>query len=413
MLSVSFYLLTPTAKSQSQVYVSISDKTNRLRFATGKSFVTSYCNIRTKKGTKDLVKKGCPFYFDYNSSLNKIRDSLIRLEMEFSNRGESVSLEKIRDLYYKQIGKLKAEPALTFELVYRKFVAATESQWSEGTRKHFTTLQNHLTEYEKTNGEIVLEKLNEEFWNELRDEYFVKKKKFGNASTNANLKKFKQFLKYAKKKEFINTKINFEDLKYLDEVEPFKIALKDYEVESLFELNLSNTPRLEKVRDLFTLEILTGQRFSDISKVLDQKHILDSTIEIYQQKTGEKVTIPLHPKLREHLKKIFEKYPNGFPAITNQKFNLYIKEVCVLAKINKEHSWITQTGKKKIHHSDFRYNLVGSHTGRRTFCTLALKNKINSELIMKVTGHKNYNQFRQYIKVDDDDLGSAFESMFN
>ena len=413
MISVSFYILTPDARSQSQLYVSISNKEKRLRFATGESFVTAYCNIRTKKGTKDLLKKNTEFYFDYNSKLNEIRDSLIRIEMDFSKSGEMPFLENIRDAFYLKTGKIKPQPLLTFDTAYDKFIGATESQWSEGTRKHFTTLKNHLTEFAKTHGKINLTNLNEDLWREFRDDFFVKKLKFGNGSINSNLKKFKQFLKYADKKQFLKCKIDFDELKYLSEIEPFKIALKEEEVETLININLSNSPRLDKVRDLFILEVFTGQRFSDMEKVLDIKHMTETNIQIYQQKTGEKVTIPLHQKLRKHYALIVEKYPKGLPSITNQKFNEYLKEICILAKFNKEHSWITLSGKKKIPQSDFRYNLVSSHTGRRTFCTLALKSGINAELIMKVTGHKKYDQFRDYVKVDDDDLDKAFEGMLS
>ena len=109
MISVSFYLLTPDARSQSQVYVSISNKEKRLRFATGQSFIASYCNVRKKKGTKELVKKNTVFYFEYNSKLNEIRDSLIRIEMDLSRGAEKATLEQIRDTYYWQSGKRKAQ----------------------------------------------------------------------------------------------------------------------------------------------------------------------------------------------------------------------------------------------------------------------------------------------------------------
>src|ERR1700747_2079766 len=113
MISVSFYLLTPDARSQSQVYASISNKEKRLRFATGQSFVTSYCNIRKKKGTKELVKKNTSFYFEYNSKLNEMRDSLIRIDMDFSKTGVKSKLEQIRDTFYLQSGKLKAADSIS------------------------------------------------------------------------------------------------------------------------------------------------------------------------------------------------------------------------------------------------------------------------------------------------------------
>lgn len=411
MLSVSFYLLTPDAISQSQVYASISNKKKRLRFATGQTFITSYCNTRKKKGVKALVKKNTAFYFEYTSKLNEIRDDLIRLDIKLS-KNSVCTLEQIREAYYLQIGKLKAEDSLTFEGAFNKFLSVSQSSWSEGTRKKFTTLYNHLKAYEKKYGEIRIENINEEFWDSFRDNYFVGMAKFSNQTTNKYLKCFKQFLRYARKKGNIHQGIDFDDFKYLDEIEPFKIALKEEEVDQLTELDLTDNSRLDRVRDLFLLEVLTGQRFSDIPKLLDPKHISDTNIQIYQQKTGEKVTIPLHPNLKKHLKHIFKKYPSGLPTLSNQKFNAYLQEICELAKFNREHSWIILVGKKKIPRSDYRYNLITSHTGRRTFCTLALKQGINSELIMRVTGHRSYDQFREYVKVDDEDLGVAFNVLF-
>ena len=331
--------------------------------------------------------------------------------MDLAKAGE-YTLEQVRDTYYLQIGKIKGKDSLTFDEAFNKFLSDLNSTWSENTKKKFTSTHNHLKEYEQTFGEIRQGNVDEDFWNSFRDKYFVGIKKFSNPSTNKYLKGFKQFLRYAKKKGIIKNDIDFDDFKYLDEIEPFKIALKFHEVEKLLTLDLSNDPRLDRVRDLFALEILTGQRWSDMAKVLDVKHFSDTNISIYQTKTGEKVTIPLHPKLKTHLAYIFKKYPNGLPEISNQKFNEYLKEVCTKAGFDKQHSWVTLTGKKKISQTDFRYNLCSSHTGRRTFCTLALNSGINAEMIMKVTGHKTYDQFREYVKVDDADLGNAFEGMF-
>lgn len=69
-------------------------------------------------------------------------------------------------------------------------------------------------------------------------------------------------------------------------------------------------------------------------------------------------------------------------------------------------------GKKKVVENGIRYNLITSHTGRRTFCTLALKSGIAPELIMKVTRHRKYDQFREYVKVDDEDLEIVFAERF-
>jgi integrase len=167
---------------------------------------------------------------------------------------------------------------------------------------------------------------------------------------------------------------------------------------------------LDRVRDLFLLEIYTGQRFSDIPQVLDLSDDVEESINIYQKKTFGKAFIPIHSTLKNHLKNIKDKNYTEITSITLQKFNDYLKEIAQLAEMNRKHKWKILVGKEQISKEEFRYNLITSHTGRRTFCTLALKNGIDRETIMKVTGHKTYEQFRKYVKVDEEDMDDAFEN---
>ena len=64
-------------------------------------------------------------------------------------------------------------------------------------------------------------------------------------------------------------------------------------------------------------------RFSDYS-MLDTKAIRNNRLEIVQQKTGNKVTIPIHPTVRQ----ILEKYNYALPEVPpNNEFNRIIKLV--------------------------------------------------------------------------------------
>lgn len=405
MLSISFYLLTPEAKSQSQVYVSISDKTNRLRFATGESFLTDYCNIRKQKGGKDLVKKNSRFFLEYIGKLNEIRDTMHGINIRLS-KTHKPTLEEIRTAYYEHAGKIK-QPAITISELYKRFYESTESGWTAKTRKNMLAIRTHLEAFEESWGKINLESFDTQTWQQFRDGYFGDEKRMSNSSANKYLKVTKQILRFGMKRGLIKANIDLDDFDYLEEIEPFKVALKESEVEKLIELD-NLTVEMEQVRDLFILEILTGQRFSDLPKLLDKKHISGTSIQIYQQKTNERVSIPIHPRLKKHLDYIFKRYDH-LPVIGNHKFNVHLKAICKEAGFIKEHSWVKLVGKKQIKQSDFRFNLITSHTGRRTFCTLSMKRKINAEDIMKVTGHKNYEQFKTYVKVDDQDLETAYK----
>ena len=100
------------------------------------------------------------------------------------------------------------------------------------------------------------------------------------------------------------------------------IYLNEKELQQLKDKDFSETLYLDRVRDWFLLLAWTGCRFSDLSKIT-KTDIKDGFITFRQQKTNTKVVIPVHPIVVE----ILEKYDYDLPeAITNQKFNEYIKQ---------------------------------------------------------------------------------------
>ena len=99
--------------------------------------------------------------------------------------------------------------------------------------------------------------------------------------------------------------------------------------------------------------------------------------------------------MREPVRKIFEKYDYELPPpISESNFNAYIKEVCKLCESlqRKQELTIYEGGKQKSIYKP-RYELVSSHTGRRTFATLLAD-------IASATGHKNISTLQGYVKMN-------------
>ena len=48
-----------------------------------------------------------------------------------------------------------------------------------------------------------------------------------------------------------------------------------------------------------------------------------------------------------------------------------------------------------------KYELIGTHTARRTFVTLALEGGMRLETLMGITGHKDYKMLPWYLKITD------------
>lgn len=106
------------------------------------------------------------------------------------------------------------------------------------------------------------------------------------------------------------------------------IFLNEMELEILYKYDLSDTKRLERVRDLFGCYV--GLRFQDYSRIKEEIIEVDGDkfIKVLTQKTKELVIIPC----RSIVLDIFKKYgenANKLPAaVSNQNFNTYIKEAC-------------------------------------------------------------------------------------
>jgi integrase len=86
-------------------------------------------------------------------------------------------------------------------------------------------------------------------------------------------------------------------------------------------------------------------------------------------------------------------------TITNQKFNEYIKEACKAAKIDSLESFTRTVGGKLITETLPKFELVSSHTCRRSFCTNMYLRGLDTLMIRSISGHKTEKSFLKYIKV--------------
>lgn len=117
-------------------------------------------------------------------------------------------------------------------------------------------------------------------------------------------------------------------------------------------------------------------------------------------KTKDILRIPLNVYAKEILSKYF-----GFgndkplPSISSQKTNKHLKEICSLARIDEPVTVVTYRGAERIERTLPKYELVGTHTARRTFVILLLEKGMRPEIVMEITGHKDYRTFKKYIKI--------------
>lgn len=166
------------------------------------------------------------------------------------------------------------------------------------------------------------------------------------------------------------------------------VYLTNEEVTKVAQLPLCGSHGL--VRDIFILGCHTGMRFSDYSR-LSMDDISDGVIHFITQKCKTPVDIPAHPRVIE----ILNKYGGTMPKISGQKFNAYIKDVCKEAGIN-ESVLVRKSGK---HIRCQKWELVSSHTARRTGLTNMYKAGIPTYRCMMISGHKTEQVFLTYLRI--------------
>jgi len=180
------------------------------------------------------------------------------------------------------------------------------------------------------------------------------------------------------------------------------IYLSDAELNALSKLDLKNNPRLERTRDLFLIGAYTGLRFSDFSE-LRPENIKNGgrVLSCRTQKTGERVDIPINPNVMAILAK-YESVPPR--AVTNQQMNIALKDLgkhaaeTIIDFAERVESTRTQGGDRNTRRVA-KWELLTTHTARRSFATNAYLAGLPLTAIMKMTGHRSEVMLSRYLKV--------------
>ena len=153
-----------------------------------------------------------------------------------------------------------------------------------------------------------------------------------------------------------------------------------------------------KARDLFMIGIYTAARFSDYSR-LSMDMIQDGVIRFHQEKTRGVVMVPASTRVIEILKR------NGgrAPALAQQHLNEHIKLVCKDLGINTPIEVSKTIGASRELMTKEKWQMVSSHTARRTGATLLYMTGVPLKQVMLITGHKDEKAIRRYLRLTNEE----------
>jgi hypothetical protein len=161
---------------------------------------------------------------------------------------------------------------------------------------------------------------------------------------------------------------------------------------------------LNNSRDMFLIGAFTAMRYGDYSGIENLKST-DKFIVKRTKKTGVKVIIPLHWIIRE----IMEQRNNVLPAFTdNRDLNRTLKILGKLADIDDDIEITKTRGGKRMSTVHKKYELMQTHTARRSGCTNMYIAGIDIYTIMGFSGHTSESSFRKYIKIKQEENAQRF-----
>ena len=126
---------------------------------------------------------------------------------------------------------------------------------------------------------------------------------------------------------------------------------------------------------------------------------------------ANKVVIPMSARVQKILVTHDDKFPNDLLDIIFE-FNKALRNICRKAEINKTiHISKNIAGTRSVKQYK-KFELVSSHTARRTFCTNKYLAGMPSDGIMQFSGHKTERSFRKYLKMEAEENAIKFTGFF-
>jgi len=356
---------------------------------------------------------------EVRNELNKIENHILDSFNAFDPAAISKKwLQTEIDHYYnppQESDELPKEllPYIDVYMEYKK------NDLASSTLTKFNGIKELLKRFERDKGKTVLiADVNQKFKNDF-ETYCIKNRYAPNTIARA-IRFIKTFCKHAQSNG-LEVSYQLSSVKSKN-VKVDKVYLTFEDIEKIE--NTDYKSNLENAKDWLIISCYTGQRVSDFmrftkSMIRYEKNKNDGELkpllEFTQKKTGKIMTVPLHKKVIEILKKRNGEFPY---LVSDQKYNKHIKDICLEAKINQlskgSKNLETEKGSKiyrKVAGAYPKWELVTSHIGRRSFAS-NFYGEVPTTYLTYITGHSTEVMFLNYIGKSNKDKAMEMTNFF-
>ena len=385
MATFNFYLREPNSLSQTPIVLFVVSEGKTTKIRTGEKIDPKHWDAAKQRIKRSYT--GSPELNEYLSSFLLKAQAVYRSKRIEGIEPGSEQLRKAIEL---------PPPAnSTTKEASENFIKIISESMQKTTVKKFETLFNHLKDFhEKKRSTFSFESIDLDFFDSFQN-FLRKEKKHNNNTVAKYVTALKTFMQWAFDRE-LHSNLTFKKFK-VKEFEKEVVYLTEKELFGILHLDLKAKPHLKKVRDAFCFGCFTGQRFSDISNI-SWDAIKNGVWEIRTQKTKDIIQVPLNKYALSLINKN-KSESKPVTTISNQKMNAYLKDIAEMAKINDKVKVVSYSGNEKSESYEIKHKLISTHTARRSFVTLSLEKGMRPEMVMEITGHKDFKTMKRYLKI--------------
>lgn len=406
MANVFYYLKVKKSKSDQPVILGFNCVDGKLKY---------YLPIKINPKNWDFGKSRVKNVIEVQNK-DALNDYLTDLERFVNATAELTTLQKspilrgdLKDKIFTYLNPAEKPKRISFVDFAVQMIADCKTgiklkdgkKMSTRTTRNYQNGLNGLLEYQKER-KIKLDWpiINLNLWEDYTQYLTIEKGYFIN-TVGSFQKNFIVFLKEARRKKIFNEPF-IDEVKILSE-DADDVYLDEAELDKIYKHDFTDNPKLERQRDVFIVACHVGFRIGDWDKIKPENFKRTKNgneyVEIIMEKVGKIATSPLDPIVKD----ILAKYDNKLPLISDQKFNDYIKEVCLACEIDSKVNITATIGGQKVTTTYEKWTQISSHTARRSFATNKKRAGVDNKIIMKATGHTTEKSFLKYLKLDNEE----------
>ena len=407
-MEISFYLKRANVLKETSIFARICYSGFKLKYYTTEKINPQFWNSKTQRAEREM---GLRNYASFNQRLDDLTSEIRTIYRYYlKDNGNQIPepeiLKRVLDAEIKKVAPAKEQLRTLlgfFEELINQTVSGgrvqpnTGKPYSPATVQVYRNTLQRLNKFQSTRKRIIdFTTIDLDFYTDFT-EYLSRHLKLSTNTIGKDIKTLKTVLNEATERG-INTNLQFKSRRFSTTSEQTdSIYLTERELKEMEALDLKGNTRQENVRDLFLIGCYTGLRYSDFS-IIKPEQIKDGYIELKEQtKTGNPVIIPVHATVN----RILEKYNGQLPkSISNQKTNSYLKEIGrLMPSLQMNFSRAITKGGVKVMTNYQKWELLSTHTARRSFATNEYLNGTPTITIMAITGHRTEKAFLRYIKL--------------